>query len=503
MQPSVPDLYEDQKEFIDEIRKLWPHHNRICGMAPTGFGKTVVAAKIIKAFADKGKRVLFVVPRISLIEQTERSFRNHGITDITRIWAGHEFKPSAKVVIASADTLIRREKGEYDLTIIDECHLRKKKLLEWMLENPDDRYLGFSGTPYADWMGTYYTALAKAKPMRWLIDHGRLADYEVYAPQSPDLSSAKVTYGEYGADYREEDIAAIMGGAQVVGNIVEHWLRHGENRLTMALCVNVAHANHLCIEFSKQGVPAEVVTASTPVEEREMIFSRMRSGVTRVVTSVNALTEGLDVKEIGCVINARPTKSPARYIQGMGRGLRAAKGKDNCLIFDHSGTTLSLGMPEDIHIDFLSAKSDGMKTAKSRSKETAQKLPKECPQCHYLKPAGMYVCVKCGFKPMAGEDVETDESRGLVKVKKRKKAAPKIDKQTFYAELLGYQREREAMGRPIKDGFVANLYKAKFGVWPKGLQRITRPVSIDTRNHIRAQAIAYARKQKENGAWGH
>ena len=93
------ELYEDQKEFIDEIRKLWPHHNRICGMAPTGFGKTVVAAKIITGCNDKGMRVLFVVPRISLIEQTERAFRAHGITDITRIWSGHEFKPSAKVVM--------------------------------------------------------------------------------------------------------------------------------------------------------------------------------------------------------------------------------------------------------------------------------------------------------------------------------------------------------------------------------------------------------------------
>lgn len=498
------ELYEDQKEFIDEIRKLWPHHNRICGMAPTGFGKTVVAAKIITGCNAKGMRVLFIVPRISLIEQTERAFRAHGINDITRIWAGHEFKPSAKVVIASADTLIRREKGEYDLTIIDECHLRKQKILQWMTDFPDDRYIGLSGTPYAEWMGNYYTALAKARPMRWLIDNGRLADYEVYAPSTPDLSGVKVTRGEYGADYREEDLAQVMGGAKVVGNIVAHWLQHGENRLTMALCVNVAHANQICIEFNRNGVPCEVVTANTPVDERERIFERMKAGITRVVTSVNALTEGLDVKEIGCVINARPTRSPARYIQGMGRGLRAAKGKKNCLIFDHSGTTLDLGMPEDINIDFLSTKGDGMSKALKRQKEERpEKMAKECPQCKFVKPAGMYVCVKCGFKPMVGADVETDESRGLVRIGKKQRKATQEDKQFFYSELLGYKRERESMGRPVKDGYLANLYRKRFGVWPKGLQHITRPVSLNTRNFIRAQAIIYQKQREADKAWGH
>lgn len=61
-----------------------------------------------------------------------------------------------------------------------------------------------------------------------------------------------------------------------------------------------------------------------------------------------------------------------------------------------------------------------MEEAPQRAVKTdeAEKLPKECSQCHFVKPAGIYICPKCGFKPLAGEDVETDKSRGLKKVSK-------------------------------------------------------------------------------------
>ncbi|MBZ4364404.1 hypothetical protein LAM67_25135, partial [Mycobacterium tuberculosis] len=79
-----------------------------------------------------------------------------------------------------------------------------------------------------------------------------------------------------------------------------------------------------------------------------------------------------------------------------------------------------LGYPDDIEYDYLPSSSDGMEDAPQIAVKTdeAEKLPKECSQCHYVKPVGIYICPKCGFKPLAGEDVETDKSRGLKKVSK-------------------------------------------------------------------------------------
>jgi DNA-directed RNA polymerase subunit RPC12/RpoP len=53
--------------------------------------------------------------------------------------------------------------------------------------------------------------------------------------------------------------------------------------------------------------------------------------------------------------------------------------------------------------------------AAGATKEREEKLPKECPECHFMKPAGVYVCPKCGFKPLVGQDVETDGTRNIKK----------------------------------------------------------------------------------------
>lgn len=492
-------LYEDQQEALNSVRSLWRAHRRIVLMAPTGSGKTFIASEIIKGCISRGLRVCFIVPRVSLLQQTAKAFFQFGIEDITLLWADYDTDYSAAVTIASADTYIRRERGEYDLVIVDECHHRRKQLLEWMSDNPDDRYLGLSATPFAPWIGEYYTGLAKAKSMRWLIDNNRLADYQIFAPEIPDMSTAKTVSTPNGRDYRESDLEEIMGDAKVVGNVVQNWLEHGENRRTMALCVNVAHANHLTLSFQRAGVSAEVVTASTPVDERERVFERVRDGRTTVLLSVNALTEGFDVPEISCIINARPTKSLMRYVQGMGRGLRkkpAHIAHKDCIIFDHSGTTLDLGFPCQIDIDELPLESDGMEdSASSIDEEKEEKKPKMCPQCKFLKNAGVYVCPQCGFKPISGEDVEVDESRGLRKIRGKEKAVTIQDKQKFYSELLGYQRERAARGKPVSDGYIAHTYREKFGVWPRSLSNYPMVPSPETRGFIQHKNIKFAKSR--------
>jgi superfamily II DNA or RNA helicase len=488
-------LYDDQEEFISTIRGLWREHLRILGMMPTGGGKTRVAARIIEGFVKNGMRVCFVVPRIALIEQTANSFAELGLEDITYIWGSCDTDPKAAITIASIDTYIRREKGDFDLTIIDEAHMRRAKLLEWMDEHPEDRYLGLTATPYYSWIGEYYTGLAKAKSMKWMIENGRLAPYEVFAPCEPDLKGVKIRQG----DYAENELEAIMCGYKVVGNIVQNWLEHGEDRPTMALCVNVSHANFLCVEFNKVGVASEVITAQTPVDERHRIFKRVQDGITKVLTSVNALNEGVDLPLVSCLINARPTKSIARYVQGMGRALRYMPGK-TAVIFDHSGTTIELGFPCDIDIDELPNGGSGESKESERqdTEEKPVKVPKRCGSCNYMKPAGVYVCPKCGFKPLAGEDVDVDESRGLKKLKgKKKKEYTQEDKTVFYAGLLGWQKQREMAGKKVSDGRLAHLYRARFNVWPRGMHNYAMEPTSEVLNFIRSQNIKFAKSRSK------
>ena len=412
---------------------------------------------------------------------------------------GTEYNEKARVTVASIDTLIRRKRLAFDLVIVDEAHKKRKKLLEWMEDYPQERYLMLTATPFPKWMGEYCTALAKGSSMADLISMGRLAPYDVYAPDVPDTSACKLRMTDDGPDFTESALAEIMDGAKIVGNVVQNWLENGENRQTIGLCVNVKHANHLANEFERAGVAVEVITAKVPIDEREAIFKRFRERIVKVLLSVDCLTEGADFPECDCLINARPTKSLCRYIQGLGRVLRFVEGK-RAIIFDHSGSTLELGLPCGISVDRLRTGDDGKQEAgKAQIDERPEPKPKKCGKCDYIKPAGVRTCPACGFTPRAGEEVEAREDIGLKKLGKEAKTKyTKEDKQRWYSELLGWQQQQRAKGKNVSDGRLGNIYKDKFGVWPRQLQNKTLEPSPEIRNYITSRAIAYHNGRGKN-----
>ena len=118
---------------------------------------------------------------------------------------------------------------------------------------------------------------------------------------------------------------------------------------------------------------------------------KFASGEYQVVCNVGVLTIGVDW-DVRCIILARPTKTEMLYMQIIGRGLRTAEGKDHCLILDHSDTTLRLGFVTEIHHDELTTARRASTTSATRIK-----LPKECPQCAYLRPPSTPECPNCGF----------------------------------------------------------------------------------------------------------
>ncbi|WP_407605449.1 DEAD/DEAH box helicase [Proteus mirabilis] len=488
-----------QVTALDMLRKNWNQHRTMLLSASVGFGKTAIAAFVADGLVSRGMRVMFVAPYTVLIEQTATRFVEYGlpVDEISYLWRDHPlYDPSKLIQIASADTLIRRKfPDNIDLLIIDEAHMKRKKILE-IIRDTDIRVVGLSGTPFASWMGEYYETLIKPTTMKELIEIGDLSPYEFYAPDNPDVSGVKTSkLSAFGNDYNEEQLAKIMGDSDLVGNIVKFWLEHGEDRPTVCFCVNVSHANYVTMEFNRAGINAEVMTAETPHDERQLIINRFESGSTKIIVNVGVLVAGFD-SDVRCIIYARPTKSEIRWVQCLGRGLRTAKGKDKCLIFDHSGSVHLLGFPDEIEYDDLQNKNDGMKTQSSyRDQVKAEKKPKECPSCHYMKPAGVYVCPKCGFKPLAGENVQVDETRELKKLKAGEQIFTKEQKQSWWSQIKFYQKQREISGKPISDGWCAHTYKKKFGVWPRGLHDTPQEITPEVSNYIRSKNIAFAKMQ--------
>jgi len=185
------------------------------------------------------------------------------------------------------------------------------------------------------------------------------------------------------------------------------------------------------------------------------------------------------------------------YVQMIGRGLRTANGKADCLILDHSDTTLRLGFVTDIHHHKLN---DGTiaKAVDGSEDEPETPKPKECPSCGVLKAPKVRKCPACGFEPQAQSQVEVIQGE-LVELGAHRKAmeASMAEKTKFFAELQGYSSEKN-----YKPGWAANQYKQRYGVWPNHPSiRYAMPIepSGGTLSWIRSRQIAYA-KAKEKAA---
>ncbi|TDB41042.1 DEAD/DEAH box helicase, partial [Photorhabdus khanii] len=177
-----------QERALNMLRQNWKQYASFMVYSPTGSGKTGLAAFIVDGFVSRGMRVLFTAPYTTLITQTANRFIEYGLSEdeIGFIWRDHpNYDPSCMIQIASADTLIRRNfPDNIDLLIIDEAHLRRKKLLEvinHLTNHAGVKVIGLSGTPFAPFLGNYYQCLIKPTTIKELIARGDLSQYEFYA----------------------------------------------------------------------------------------------------------------------------------------------------------------------------------------------------------------------------------------------------------------------------------------------------------------------------------
>jgi DNA repair protein RadD len=478
------ELHEHQKLAEAHLREsLRSGHRRPIIQSPTGSGKTVLAAAIVEKALAKGKRVIFTVPKLSLIDQTVERFNEEGIKAIGVVQGYHpDTDASQPVQVASIQTLRRRKLPEADLVIVDEAHEVHDFYRDWMArpEWQHVPFVGLTATPWTKGIGKLYDDLIVPTTTAELIENQFLSKFKVFAPSHPDLRGVKTVAG----DYHEGQLSEVMSKKELTADVVKTWLEKGEDRPTLAFCVDLAHARKLQEQFEASGVACGYVDAFTSRAERGDIAARFRNRLLQVVCSVGTLTTGIDW-DVRCIILARPTKSEILYVQIIGRGLRTGVGKDHCLILDHSDTTLKLGFVTDIHHEELN---DGTPNRSAKTGAPEEKKPRECPSCKALK--NTHVCPSCGFAPQRqsqlkvreGDLIELDQGafrRGLKDI-----GQP----QSVYSGLLWYGQTRG-----YKPGWAAMQYRNAFGRWPDGLAKTPLPPTNDQIQWIKSRQIAFAK----------
>ena len=457
-------------------------NRKVVIQAATGFGKTLTATKIIEGALEKGNGVIFTAPAISLIDQTVAAFEAEGVSGIGVMQASHpRTDPDARVQVASVQTLARREIPEAALIIVDECHLRAKVIENLMKERSDVFFIGLSATPWAKGMGLLWQDMVTPCTIGDLIEQGYLSKFRVFAPDVPDLSGVKTVAG----DYHEGQTAEVMEGKALMAPVVETWLEKGENRPTLLFGTNRAHAKQLSESFERAGVATAYCDAFTDSVERHMIERRFRRGDVKICCSVRTLTTGVDWP-VSCIIDAAPTKSIMLHVQKIGRGLRVNPGTEDCLILDHAGNSLRLGLVTDIHRDTLDTTPPGEKQPTERK----ERLPKECANCAALHTG--LICPFCGHerKPVAGVETVDGELIELTPKQVKCEKATREEKQRFYGMALWLAGERG-----YKKGWAANKYREKFKVWPRGLDEAVTPPDKAFLNWEKSRRIAWAKRR--------
>lgn len=478
--PAAPkELRPHQTKALQMLRQSLAKEKRVVVQMPTGAGKTLTAAKIIEGALSKGNRVIFTVPAVQLIEQTVRAFEAEGIRDIGVMQADHpRTNALAKVQVASVQTLRRREIPDAALVIVDECHIRAEVIEKLMDERPDVFFIGLSATPWARGLGLRWKALLVPVTIGKLIEQGFLSLFSAYAPDLPDLSGVETSKG----DYAESGLEAVMGDAKLMGNVVTTWLERGESRPTLCFAVNRAHAAQLAAQFERNGIAAAYVDSYTDRVEREVINQRFKAGEVKIICSVRTMTTGVDLP-VSCIIDAAPTKSEMLHVQKIGRGLRVNPGTEDCIILDHAGNSIRLGLVTDIRHVLLDKTLPGQK---QKRKAAAEKLPKPCPECETLFTGK--TCPSCGHERVAVVDVDTADG-DLVEITHKKAVVTMAQKQQFWSMALHLDQQRHK-GRKLAKA----LYKARFGVWPKGLSNTQIAPDPAFMNYEKSRRISYANR---------
>lgn len=489
-------LRPHQSQSLDGLRdSLRTGARRVVLQAPTGWGKTVVAAHIATGVRQRSKRICFCVPSLTLVDQTFERFTANGLdaSDIGIIQADHPLRRAhAPIQIATAQTLTRREQPITDLVVVDEAHLRFDVYDRWMAENPEMIFVGLSATPWARGMGRTWQRLVKSISLTDLIRQGYLAPFRVFAPSHPDLAGVKTLAG----DFHEGQLAERMNKPQLVADVVSTWIDKGEDRPTLCFATGVKHARAIRDRFAEFGIGVAYVDADTPRTERDSIGRSLAAGHVKVVVNIGTLTTGIDW-DVRCISLARPTKSEILFVQMIGRGLRTADGKDDLLIFDHSDTHQRLGFVTDIDHDELDDGTPG-KTKHGRcSPKENHLLPMCCPSCVALMPVGERVCGECGHvmpvpDPARTADGDLVEFKGKAKPKRKKDALAELPKADVFAQLKFIQIERKRT-----DGWCAHAYREIFDVWPRGMDSVLpKEPTWEVRQFVRAKDIRFAKSRK-------
>lgn len=384
-------LRDYQIEICEKVNGVFEAHRSVMMQMPTGTGKTVVLASLVKQYLNRDAdcSVLIVAHRIELIEQTG-TFLNHFGIDYGMIAGGKRPAMLKRVMVASVQTLSKNLDIDLSpsLVVIDEAHhaLAKTYQMLWTAW-PEAKFLGLTATPYrmsGDGFTDLFEVLVDSWSVKQFIADGWLSPYDYYSirPDSEEqqhIDSLKKRGAD--GDFQMKELREKLDVRPSIERLFESFERFAFDKKGIIYAIDIAHAEHIAEFYRLQGVNAVAISSKTPSSERRQLLERFKGHGSlelrelslespqgskqltpvsnqntlstnlnslisiQILVSVDLFSEGFDCPDVEFIQMARPTLSLAKYLQMVGRGLRPCKGKQCCTIIDNVGLYRTFGLP--------------------------------------------------------------------------------------------------------------------------------------------------------------
>lgn len=346
------DYQEDMKERIEKALRL---HRSVMAQMPTGTGKTYLLTAAIDSFVEDNPntKVWIVAHRKELVSQIEET--------IKKFYSYSSSKNKSLLVSVKAMSIqwLARHYNEIEeepgMIVIDEAHHALAKTYKEMWERfPKAKFLGLTATP-CRLNGKGFTDLFDVLVQSWnipeFISKGRLATYDFVSIKSDGVTQRLIdSLQKRGADgdYQNKEMDMLLNKRPSIERLYQSFEEYGKDRKGIVYAINISHAKKIMELYQEHGIKAVAIDSKTPAAERQADIETFKKGDIQVLVNVDIFSEGFDCPDVEFVQLARPTLSLAKYLQMVGRGLRVAKGKKNCVIIDNVGLYRVFGLPSQV-----------------------------------------------------------------------------------------------------------------------------------------------------------
>ena len=341
--------YQNINTSLNEKRKLI--------LSPTGSGKSVTIYSIIRELVNKNKKILLLVPTVSLVSQMEHDFKDYSENngwDVSEfchtIFAGQEKETEKDVAISTWQSIFKLPKKyfkRYDVIICDEVHLATAKSIQEIVSSciNAEYKIGFTGTlkdTKCDIMVLrgLFGSVEELTSTSKLIEDNILADINIATLQLKypkhaikDFVSKGKKYPDeidFIIEYEERNIFLRKLALHLTGNSLFLFTRVDSHAKKVYNSIKDILENDPNISRKVSLVVGEVSK-----KKREEIRLSVEDDTNHIIiASCGVFSTGINIKNINNIVFASPIKSKIRVMQSIGRGLRRSDTKDNVVLYD-------------------------------------------------------------------------------------------------------------------------------------------------------------------------